>query len=208
MGEFARQEDGQAAVEFALVAVPFFAMVFAIIEMSLIFFGGQMLKSQVSNSARLILTGQQQKKDNSTWATDPAGMTAQQKADLRQAAFKKSLCDPTAAAAQRSMLSYLFDCTKIKVDVRAYSPGAGSSGFSRSNMNSPIVAGQVDPAFTPQYQLGNAGDVVVVRVLYEWPTLIINWPYRVASVVMDFSNLSNDKRLLMASAAFRNEPFQ
>ena len=38
---FARHQDGTAAVEFALVAVPFLALLFAILETALVFFTGQ-----------------------------------------------------------------------------------------------------------------------------------------------------------------------
>ncbi len=35
---FGRKDDGAAAVEFAFVVVPFFAILFAIIELALVFF--------------------------------------------------------------------------------------------------------------------------------------------------------------------------
>ena len=57
---FARREDGAAAVEFAIVVAPFLAMLFAILETALVFFAGQTLETAVSDSARLILTGQAQ----------------------------------------------------------------------------------------------------------------------------------------------------
>ena len=57
---FARQQDGAAAVEFALVAVPFLALLFAILETALVFFAGQTLEAAAADSARLIMTGQAQ----------------------------------------------------------------------------------------------------------------------------------------------------
>ena len=57
---FARQKDGAVAVEFALVAAPFLAMVFAVMETAVIFFAGQALETAAADSARLILTGQAQ----------------------------------------------------------------------------------------------------------------------------------------------------
>ncbi len=47
-------------VEFGLVAAPFLALVFAIIETAVVFFAGQALETAVSDSSRLILTGQAQ----------------------------------------------------------------------------------------------------------------------------------------------------
>ena len=57
---FARQQDGAAAVEFALVAAPFLALIFAILETAFVFFAGQTLEAAAANSARLIMTGQAQ----------------------------------------------------------------------------------------------------------------------------------------------------
>ena len=57
---FVRQEDGATAVEFGIVAAPFLALVFAIIETAIIFFAGQTLETAVSDSSRLIMTGQAQ----------------------------------------------------------------------------------------------------------------------------------------------------
>ncbi len=57
---FIRQQDGATAVEFAMVAAPFLAMVFAIVETALVFFAGQALETAGADSARLIMTGQAQ----------------------------------------------------------------------------------------------------------------------------------------------------
>ena len=45
------------------------------------------------------------------------------------------------------------------------------------------------------------GDIVVVRVAYEWPTFVRDFGF-------DMATLANGKRLLMATAAFRNEPYK
>jgi Flp pilus assembly protein TadG len=55
---FRKREDGAAAVEFALVALPFFALMFAVIELSIFFFASRYLEDQVFNVSRRILTGQ------------------------------------------------------------------------------------------------------------------------------------------------------
>jgi hypothetical protein len=51
------------------------------------------------------------------------------------------------------------------------------------------------------YSPGNAGDIVVVRVMYEWPVYV-------SLLGLNLSDMSGSKRLLMATAAFRNEPYQ
>src|SRR4249919_657484 len=69
-----RQQDGAAAIEFGIVAAPFLALIFAIIETAVVFFAGQTLETAGSDSARLIMTGQAQ-----TQGFD-------------QAAFKNAVC--------------------------------------------------------------------------------------------------------------------
>jgi Flp pilus assembly protein TadG len=96
---FVRRQDGTAAIEFALVAAPFFALLFAIIETALVFFAGQALETAVSNAARLIRTGQAQS----------AGYTV--------ADFKSKICD---------QISALFDCTgKLQLNVTTSSTFGG-----------------------------------------------------------------------------------
>lgn len=92
---FLKKDDGAAAVEFGLVAAPFLALVFAIMETALVFFAGQTLETATADSARLIMTGQAQTKGFS------------------QAKFKEEVCKRVFG---------LFSCAdKLKVDVRTYS---------------------------------------------------------------------------------------
>src|SRR5207244_11273128 len=51
---------GSAAVEFALVAPMFFALLFAIIEVAMVFFASQVLETVTQDAARQIMTGQAQ----------------------------------------------------------------------------------------------------------------------------------------------------
>src|SRR5205809_4468272 len=86
--------DGAAAVEFAMVAAPFLAMVFAIMETAIVFFAGQALETAAADSARLIMTGQAQ----------TSGMD--------QVKFKEAVC---------AKIFGLFDCAGgLYVDVKNY----------------------------------------------------------------------------------------
>ena len=51
-----------------------------------------------------------------------------------------------------------------------------------------------------QYSPGGPGDIVVVRLFYQWPLFVTGLGYNIA-------NLSGSKRLLSATAAFKNEPY-
>ena len=101
---FVRQQEGAAAVEFALVAAPFLALTFAILETAMVFFAGQTLEAAAADSARLILTGQAQTQGFS-------------KAD-----FKTQVC---------SRIFGLFDCANgVFIDVKSYSSFASVSTAS------------------------------------------------------------------------------
>src|SRR5512132_3197430 len=95
MRRFARGEDGVAAVEFGIVAAPFLALMFAIMETAIVFFASQTLETAVADSARLIMTGQAQQ------------------GSFTQAQFKPAVC---------AKILGLFDCANgIKIDVKTYS---------------------------------------------------------------------------------------
>ncbi|MEM7301252.1 MAG: TadE/TadG family type IV pilus assembly protein [Pseudomonadota bacterium] len=87
----------------------------------------------------------------------------------------------------------LFNCANLKLDVKSYAT------FSASSPSVPLDNGNLD-ASGLEFNPGGAGSINVVRAYYEWP------------VVLDYlwagtNNMSNGKRLLVATAAFRSEPF-
>src|SRR3977135_2691745 len=91
---FRRQRRGSAAVEFALVAPVFFALLFAIIETAMVFFAGQVLETGVQDSGRLIYTSQ----------------------GLSQVQFKQDFCNRVGAL-------FPCDSLDLCLDVRRYAPG-------------------------------------------------------------------------------------
>ncbi|MCK1735331.1 pilus assembly protein [Bradyrhizobium sp. 138] len=165
---FARDSRGATAVEFALVAAPFLALVIALIQTFLVFFAQQMLESVVRQSARLVMTGQVQS------------------ANMTQAVFKQKVCD---------QIVILFTCSGLMVDMQV------ATSWTSTNTAMPTLtydgSGKVSNAW--QYNPGVAGDIVVLRVLYEWPVVL-------GPLGFNLSNLSNGNRLIMSSAAFQNEP--
>jgi len=163
MRRLARKEDGAAAIEFGMVAAPFLLLIFAIMETAMVFFAGQTLETAVSDSSRLIMTGQAQAQG------------------FNQSAFKDAVC---------GKIYGLFDCQAgVHIDVKSY------PSFASVNLTPPLDAGgNFDPNMS--YQPGGPGDIVVVRLFYQWPIF-----------VSLLSNMSGNNRLLIATAAFRNEPF-
>jgi len=53
-----RKREGAAAVEFAMVAIPFFLMIFSILELGVVFVLDSVLETAAMESGRLIRTGQ------------------------------------------------------------------------------------------------------------------------------------------------------
>lgn len=92
LATFGKDERAAAAVEFALVAVPFFALLFASLQLSLTFFAGQALQSAAIDASRQVMTGQAQS----------SSMTAAQ--------FGQLVCSKAA---------WLFNCSGLMVDVQS-----------------------------------------------------------------------------------------
>src|SRR5690606_1551422 len=57
---FGRAREGATAIEFAMVALPFMITLYAIIQISLLYFAESMLETGVAEAARMIRTGQAQ----------------------------------------------------------------------------------------------------------------------------------------------------
>jgi len=105
-----------------------------------------------------------------------------------------------AARFKSEVCKYLggpISCGGLKLDVRHYSNFGGAG----SNLTNPIDAnGNLKTSFA--YDPGVGGEVVVVRAFYEW-SLAAKLPKDIA-----LSNMGNGNRLLVATVAFRNEPFK
>jgi Flp pilus assembly protein TadG len=160
---------GTAAVEFAMIALPFMALLMGIFEVGMIYLVSTSLENATTDVARQIRTGQLQTAGGATSTT-----------------FANSIC---------SELSWLgSSCSSnLFVDVRTF------ASFSTITQTSPIQNGKVNTA-NLQFQIGTAGQVVLVRAYYQW-TLI-------APLLDGFSaQLSNGSTLLTATAAFQNEPY-
>lgn len=143
-----RDENGVTVIEFALLALPFFTIIAAILETALIFLGGQFLDSAVQDASRLVRTGSAQ-----------AFNTIQ---------FREQVC---------GRLYGMFDCEagpgerlRIRVEV--------INNFAAAQIGYPLSSGDdctedgcdwvLSEGFTP----GVGGDVVLVQAYYKWPTLI------------------------------------
>lgn len=165
---FATARQGSAAVEFAMVATPFLALMFGVLELGLVFMVSTTLDNAVDAASRKIRTGELQ----------TAGGTAE--------TFKTAVCDEMA---------YLgASCSaNVHVDVRTFPK------FADVAITDPTTDGAFDETKTT-FAPGSSESIVLVRVYYEW-TLIT------PMLNQGLESLSGGKRLIAATATFRNEPF-
>ena len=154
LSAFIRDSKGATAVEFALIATPFLALITGLIQTFLIFFAQSVLENAVRASARQILTGQVQTADASL--TPAAAM----------AAFHQIVCNNA---------NVLFTCAGLMVDVEV------ANNWSTANVAMPALTYDTNGNVNNNWQFnpGTAGDIVVVRVMYLWPVffgpLAYNW---------------------------------
>lgn len=90
---FNKSEDGVAAIEFGMLALPFLMLIFAILETAIGFFAAQVFESGIDSVGREIRTGQIQ--STSTTAAE----------------VRTKVCANTWG---------LFDCNAIQLDVKTY----------------------------------------------------------------------------------------
>ncbi|MBL8589105.1 MAG: pilus assembly protein [Methylobacteriaceae bacterium] len=167
---FRTNRDGVTSVEFAMVSVPFFGTLFAVLETAFAFFASQTLETALADSARQILTGQAQ--------GNAAITTAQQFRD-------QIMCNGA-----NTLLPTFIDCSDVKIDVRTV------TSFNAADLAKPDYQ-----AMTFQYNPGAPGDIVVVRAVYPLPVYVSL--LGTAGTI----DLSGRKRILLATATFRNEPY-
>lgn len=100
VARFGAAERGATAVEFALIAPAFLAMLFAIIQVTLFLFAQQTLQNAAVQAGRQFMTGSAQ----------TSGMT--------QAQFANVVCP---------MIQALFNCGKLQINVTSFSSFSSAS---------------------------------------------------------------------------------
>jgi Flp pilus assembly protein TadG len=90
---FGRSEKGSAAVEFAILALPFFLIVYAILEIALLFTAELVLDKATAETGRMVRVGRVQK------------------SALTQAQFQDLTCKNVQA---------VLDCSKLVFDLKTY----------------------------------------------------------------------------------------
>ena len=166
--DFKRDERGVTAIEFGILAIPFFTIIFAIIETSMMFFAQQVLDSAVEDASRMIRTGQAQQ----------AGYSLDN--------FRTLMCTST--------FSMFGDCSGIKIKVTVISDfTAATTNPPVQTCDASTCTWTV----AEQYSAGSGRQVVQVSAFYRWPITVVlpyfnlkNQPdnYRLMSATRVFRN--------------------
>jgi Flp pilus assembly protein TadG len=136
-----RNNRGSAALEFALVAVPFFMLLFGIIIIGLYFFTSHALENGVESAARKIRTGEAQK------------------GDVTVSAFKQLVCSEAG--------SYI-DCNKLRVVLQSAEKWGDITPQPCVNGEGQVAASTGADADKISMYTGAASQVVLVTLCYQW----------------------------------------
>jgi Flp pilus assembly protein TadG len=138
---FPREASGATAVEFAFVALPFFALLFAIMQTSLTLFATQYLQTRTVAASREIMVGAAK--------------------DTVRNDFRKHICTD----------NYLFSCSKLGIEVRsATSFGSADASGIKAECALPVDPDKPNSSVESNcYKPGKGKDVMIVRVTYNWP---------------------------------------
>lgn len=181
---------GAVLVEFAFVAAPFFALIFATLITALLMFSQQALDTSAEAVAREIMTGQVQR--GSVKIIDSATGSA---VDINSnARLKTRVCEQIAA----NGFGFL-KCDNVMVSLTKLAT------FSSADYN-PVIL-NFDPATgavtNPPGSFDSIGqeEIGLITVYYRWPKLM--------GPLLGFTtgNQSNGERLMVSNSIFKTETY-
>lgn len=183
--EWMRNEDGTAAIEFGIVALPFLMFVMGLLGLGLYFLAGTQLEFGVESAARKIRTGEARTAGTPTENGQKTAMTV--------AEFRKAVCDAAGP---------YIDCSKLSVILQHKSswgalipqPCVDSKG------NMAGSTGATDEPIT-NYS-GGANEVVLITLCYEWE-LAASLPF----IKLGNSADGSGPAIIQAATAFKSEPY-
>ncbi|MES5099895.1 TadE/TadG family type IV pilus assembly protein [Agrobacterium sp. BA1120] len=181
---FARSRDGTAAIEFAILAIPYFVVVFAIIETFLAMMAEQLVTNATDTMARKLRTGQIA-------------------STITQEEFRKQFC---------AEVSILITCSaeEIKTPKQLYIDLRQFGTFAAIPKTIPLVPnGEYYDLDSSAFGFSPGGPISInmLRVYYRWPVITdLVRPYLTKIRPRDGSMPSHF--LIVATDAFRNEAYQ
>ncbi|MGO7614670.1 TadE/TadG family type IV pilus assembly protein [Rhizobium ruizarguesonis] len=185
----ARSRDGAAAIEFALLAIPYFLVIFAILETFVAFAAEELVSNGVDTMSRRMRTGQ---------ITYNLGRTT----DMNRAQFRQAFCDEISILI-RCSASEVATPSKLYLDVQTFSTFSAIP-TAIPKLSTDKYADINTAAF--KYAPGGAGTINMVRAYYRWEIITdLVRPYITTIRPADGSMPS--QYLIVATAAFQNEQY-
>lgn len=181
LARFFRDRRGSTAMEFALLAIPFALLVFAILESCISFAGQEIMANATDDIARQLRTGQLRT------------------ATVTDASIKKLICDKLAIMIASNCPGSGTSATLL-VDLREYATfaDAAQAGFKIQNGDIVLTQGTATTNFTVAPGLAESKNML--RVFYKWPVLT-------DFLAQSMANLKGGNTLHFASVTWQNEPF-
>lgn len=182
-----RQQDGSVATEFALVAAPLIFLLFAIIELGLMFVTNINLSNATLQVARQVRTGGIVAAGSSVATSSGVLLTL--------ADFKQAICNGLSMVPKTTCTS------QLQIDIRT------QSSFGQASAN-PMTGSTFNNASLCYYS-GSGGSIVELRIYYLWPiatpvllsALVNTSTYRSGS-----TTTTGSYRVLQSAEAFKIEP--
>jgi len=180
-----RDAGGAAAVEFALVALPFLALVGAVFQIAFQIWATQNFDRALQNAVRTIFTGQFQLAN--AGQTDAATLLA---------SLKTTMC-----GSGNAVVPTIFNCQSVKIDVATAGTFAGASASTPVN----ATTGTWNTDFGTNYACAKPGTIVVVTAAVQFPTLFNLMGLNTKKFT---TGAGAGSSLLTSTAVFRTEPYQ
>lgn len=187
---FRKNREGAAALEFALLAVPFLMLVFATFEAFLAFAGEQLLANAVSTMSRKIRTGE---------ITFGLGKST----DMTETEFRTAFCAEIKLLHMCSSTEAVTP-SKLYIDVRQFANFADMpKDIPRVSSDKYADLDTSEFAFSP----GGPESKNMVRAYYRWQIMTdIVRPY--ITNIRPAGKLIPTDYLVISTAAFENEKYQ
>lgn len=182
---FLHDMQGAAAVEFALVSLPFLALCGAIFQIAFQIWATQNFDRALQNAVRTIFTGQFQQANSDQ--TNAAAMLA---------ALKTTMCGPANAT-----IANVFNCQAVRIDVATTNSFAGAAATTPIN----AATGTWNASFGTNYACAKPGTIVVVTAAVPFPTFFNLMGLRTGKFT---TGTNAGLSLLTSTAVFRTEPYQ
>jgi hypothetical protein len=187
-----RNEDGATAVEFGLIALPFFMMLFGILGVCHYFFWTFTAENAVWNASRAMRTGAFQTGAVGTpYAPYYTGGVLTDAAGLKTE-FRKQICEGTVNKG---------DCNANAIVLVKSTSGASAFGsFTPPACKTAANALVADADAMAAFDAGAQSSTVLVTLCYAWA-------FGGKLPFLKFGSLADGSVLIQASAAFRTEPY-